>query len=111
MKQNKGELQGVGKVFSFTFVQFAKNKANMISLIIMLVMAIFSVPVMTLFSGGGMAAGETSKIAKVYWQDETGFSVDPEQIAREDSYYKDTMFEKAASPMEEFACQGEDNAV
>lgn len=111
MKQNKGELQGVGKVFSFTFVQFAKNKANMISLIIMLVMAIFSVPVMTLFSGGGMAAGETSKIAKVYWQDETGFSVDPEQMAREDSYYKGTMFEKASFPMEEFASQGEDGAV
>ena len=28
MKQNKRELQGVGKVFQFTLVQFVKNKAN-----------------------------------------------------------------------------------
>ena len=47
MRQNKGELQGAGKVFRFTFLQFAKNKANMITLIIMLVLALASVPVMT----------------------------------------------------------------
>ena len=77
MKQNKGELQGVGKVFQFTLVQFVKNKANTITLIIMLVLTLFSVPVMTLFSGGGMSAGETSGISKVYWQDQTGYSVNP----------------------------------
>ena len=51
MKQNKRELQGVGKVFQFTLVQFVKNKANTITLIIMFVLTLFSVPVMTLFSG------------------------------------------------------------
>jgi len=49
MKQNKGELQGVGKVFQFTLLQFVKNKANTITLIIMFVLTLFSVPVMTLF--------------------------------------------------------------
>lgn len=64
MKQNKSELQGAGKVFQFTFLQFAKNKANMITLIIMLVIALFSVPVTTLFSGGGISAGDSAEFQR-----------------------------------------------
>lgn len=95
MKQNKGELQGVGKVFQFTLLQFVKNKANTITLIIMFVLTLFSVPVMTLFSGGGMSAGETSGISKVYWQDQTGYSVNPAETAQENDFYRDTVFEEA----------------
>ena len=94
MKQNKSELQGAGKVFQFTFLQFAKNKANMITLIIMLVIALFSVPVTTLFSGGGISAGDSAGISKVYWQDQTGYSVNLEEAAEEDDYFRNTAFEE-----------------
>ena len=107
MKQNKGELQGVGKVFQFTLVQFVKNKANTITLIIMLVLTLFSVPVMTLFSGGGMSAGETFGISKVYWQDQTGYSVNPAEAAQENDFYRGTVFEEADFSAEEFASSAE----
>lgn len=111
MKQNKRELQGVGKVFQFTLVQFVKNKANTITLIIMFVLTLFSVPVMTLFSGGGMSAGETSGISKVYWQDQTGYSVNPAETAQENDFYRDTVFEEADFSAEDFASSAEDGSV
>ena len=111
MRQNKGELQGAGKVFRFTFLQFAKNKANMITLIIMLVLALASVPVMTLFSGGGIAAGETAEIPKVYWQDQTGYSVDPSAAAETEDYFRNTEFEQASFSPDEFENEAEENSV
>ena len=111
MKQNKRELQGVGKVFQFTLVQFVKNKANTITLIIMFVLTLFSVPVMTLFSGGGMSAGETSGISKVYWQDQTGYSVNPAETAQENDFYRGTVFEEADFSAEDFASSAEDGSV
>ena len=111
MKQNKSELQGAGKVFQFTFLQFAKNKANMITLIIMLVIALFSVPVTTLFSGGGISAGDSAGISKVYWQDQTGYSVNLEEAAEEDDYFRNTAFEEAAFSIDDFESSGEEDSV
>ena len=111
MKQNKSELQGAGKVFRFTFLQFAKNKANMITLIIMFVIALFSVPVTTLFSGGGISTGDSAGISKVYWQDQTGYSVNLAEAAEEDGYFRNTAFEEAEFSIDDFESSGEEDSV
>ena len=66
MKQNKSQLTGTGKVFSFTFLQFFKNKGNIFSMIFLLLLTLASVPVMTLIGGGSTKKAEHSEIQNVY---------------------------------------------
>jgi hypothetical protein len=47
------QFQGTKKVFSFTLSQFFKNKANLISFIILFVMCIVSAPLSSLIGGSG----------------------------------------------------------
>lgn len=51
MKLRKKELKGTGKVYRFTLVQLLKSRANLITLIIMLLFACFSIPVVTFVNG------------------------------------------------------------
>ena len=111
MRQNKEGLRGTGKVFSFTFAQLAKNKGNLITAIILLVLSIISVPAGVLLSGGGVSRGETSKISTVYYRDETGYGVDPAETAGNDAYYTGTAFQEADFSPEEFADKGEPASV
>lgn len=55
----KGSFTGLGKVFKFTFYQLVKNKSNMISFGLLIVILLFSVPVMSLFMGGGTDVAQT----------------------------------------------------
>ena len=48
----KEELHGLGKVFSFTFLQFTKSRANIVSCVIMLVFALCTSPVLCIFGPG-----------------------------------------------------------
>lgn len=110
MKCTKNELAGTGKVFSFTLVQFLKNKGNTITLLIMLLVSLLSVPVMTLFSGGGIAAAEKTGISHVYWNNETAYDIDPAAEAEQNPYYDTEMFSKSVSSEEEFLDK-EENSV
>lgn len=105
MKQNNSPLSGTGKVFSFTLTQFFKNKGNIISLVIMLIMAMASVPLMALIGGGSSTSTETSDIQNVYYINETGFPVSADQIQEvlgENSYFADTVFAPADFTLEEY---------
>ncbi len=68
MKQYKGQLTGTGMVYRFTLTQFLKNKANMISLIIIILFSIASVPVTSLIGNSGSTA-LYSDVANVYFSD------------------------------------------
>lgn len=68
MKQYKEQLTGTGMVYRFTLLQFLKNKANIISLVIMILFAIGSVPITSLLNGDGKTQGH-SDIANVYFAD------------------------------------------
>lgn len=70
MKQYKEQLTGTGMVYRFTLQQFLKNKANIISLVIIILFAMGSVPVTSLINGGGNKEGH-SKISNVYFGSET----------------------------------------
>lgn len=48
------QMRGVGQVYRFTLVQHVKNKANMISLIVMLILAMTMVPLASLMMGGAL---------------------------------------------------------
>lgn len=96
MKQNDSALRGTKKVFVFTFVQFAKNKANLITLIFLLILSLASVPVMTLLSGGEIDMGEQPGVDAVYLQNQTELPLAAEDLAGRDPYFENTKFLDAA---------------
>lgn len=51
----KGSFAGIGKVYKFTLTQIFKNKANMITFGILMVIAAAAVPVISMFAGGSGA--------------------------------------------------------
>lgn len=73
MLLNKHDFRGTGKIFLFTFCQMLKNKGNIVSIIIMVVMAMASVPAMVLL--GGTQENEIQTQA-IYVADETSLSID-----------------------------------
>ena len=52
------ELRGVGQVYRFTLAQHVKNRANIISVVIMLVISMAMVPVASLMMGGANLPSE-----------------------------------------------------
>ena len=76
MKSN--ELRGTGDVFRFTLIQTLKSKAYIVSVVLLLITAIFTAPVMQLVRGGaaGSKKVETSNIKKAYVCNELLFLLD-----------------------------------
>lgn len=95
MRQYKEQLTGTGMVYRFTLQQFLKNKANLISLIMMAVFAMAAVPVSSLISGNAKQASH-AKIANVYFSDMSEpYSLsytDLQNAADEDEYWTNTTF-------------------
>lgn len=79
MKINKSDFAGTGSVFKFTFSQFIKSKANLISMAILFIFALLSVPVMGLVMGSSAPAeeitAEVSSVEKVYIVNETALDI------------------------------------
>ena len=48
------QMRGVGQVYRFTLIQHVKNKANIISLVVMLVLTVTMVPLASLMMGGAI---------------------------------------------------------
>ena len=75
----KGSLNGLGKVYKFSLHQLFKNKANIISFVVIIAVAIAAVPVMCLFmdpSSGETAVDFSSRIMTMdefTSRDEVGF--------------------------------------
>ena len=96
MKQYKEQLAGTGMVYRFTLRQFLKNKANIISLVILILFSIGSVPVTSLMNGGGETARQ-SNISHVYFTDcDEPYSLsyaDLQNAAGADDFWAQTSFE------------------
>lgn len=75
MKLSKYDLTGTGKVFRFTLAQHLKNKANIVTLVVLAVFSLASVPVMTLVMGGGAKEQAASEIKTVYIQNDTDYAL------------------------------------
>lgn len=101
MKQNKNQLTGTGKVFSFTFLQFFKNKGNILSLIFLMILVLASVPLMTLIGGGSTKKTDVSEIQTVYYTNETSVPLSDEAFADmtgAGSYFESTAFVSDKDP-------------
>lgn len=64
--RNSDALSGLGKVYKFTLVQLYKNKSNLISFGIFILIALASVPVMSIFMGDNGGTAEASFYTSVY---------------------------------------------
>ena len=91
---NKSELRGTKKVFLFTLTQFLKSKSNIISLVILIIAALASVPVLTMASGGSIDVSEVSNVSTVYINNETGLDLQLSSILEQsqDKYFINTTF-------------------
>lgn len=93
MERNKQEFHGTGKVFSFTLVQMLKNKGNMLTLILMMVMCLVSVPVMLWSQGAEAAKASHSGAQRIVVEDDTDISADWPAVFAADPYYQDVSIE------------------
>ena len=79
MGKHKNDFTGTGKVYAFTLSQFFKGKANLITLAVLFVISLFSVPVISFVQGG--ASSESSlELSTVFVVNETGLPIDPTEI-------------------------------
>ena len=93
MERNKKEFQGTGKVFSFTFVQMLKNKGNMLTLLLMMVMCLVSVPVMLWSQGAEAAKASHSGAQRIIVKNDTDVPADWSAMFEADPYYQDVSIE------------------
>ncbi len=91
MKLSKHDFTGTGKVFRFTLTAHVKNKSNLVSLAIMLLLALASIPLAIIFSGGSTVEAEQSAVKAVYIRNETPFMLDMEAFSA-DAYFAGTRF-------------------
>lgn len=98
MKLRKQEFKGTGQVYRFTLVQLLKNRANLVSLIIMLLFAFFAIPVATFLNGD--FSGEDSSLSTVYYLNETAVPMDFDRLGE-----KDIMFRKVSAQPAYFAAE------
>ena len=101
MKMRKSNFAGTGKVYRFSLQQLFRSKANMISLIIMLVLAMGMVPLMGLIGGVEVSLDETLE-ASVYIQNDTSYALDTESLQQEYPAFADTEFAEASFEQEEW---------
>ncbi len=94
MKRNVDRLRGTAQVFSFTLRQFFKSRANLISLVVMLVMVMASMPLVTWMQGREIVA-ETAEAAQVWVDNRTQLQL-PAQTLRDDPYWAQTEFTAGA---------------
>ena len=67
----KNKMTGWKKILKFTYVQSMKSKAMIITMLILCVMALLSMPVTSIIGNSSDEEDVKTKISKVYWYDDT----------------------------------------
>lgn len=96
MNLTKNDFKGTGKVLRFTLQTHLKNKSTIVSTIIFFLIALISVPIFTILSGGKSVASDICAVTRVYINDESGFDLDLSEM-RADAYLANTVIEKISS--------------
>ncbi len=90
----KNKLTGLGNIYGFTVVQSLKTKSMKIVTCILCVIALLSMPIITLINGSGEK--NSTSIKKVKVVDMTGFQLtDDLEVLKDDDIYKDIVYEEA----------------
>ena len=90
MRIRKSDFVGLGQVFRFTLTQMLKNRANLISAIILIVFAIAAFPLSGLLAGATQDM-EATEIACVYVENQTPFALDLATLPQ-DAAFSNTTF-------------------
>lgn len=110
----RDSIRGWKDVFTFTLVQMVKSKAYIVTMIIMIIMAMVSVPIMNLVMADGIADGsEQSAIEKIYLYNMTVYqNIDLQSELTE--AYQQIVLEETTEDMEQLQkriAEDEQNAV
>ncbi len=104
MKLFKEKLRGTGSVFGFTLQQFMKNKANIISLVIMLLFSTLLLPIITIINGAESKNVETANISRVFVCNSTPYSFNAtsfDEALAESEYWANTEFSDISEELSE----------
>lgn len=86
------DLSGTGQVYRFTLSQLLKSRANRVTLIIMVLLAAVSMPLMALLGGETPETSDTAGLASVRVDNRTDLALD----FSGDAYWADTDFSAGA---------------
>lgn len=124
MKLSKSDFKGTKEVWLFTLKQMLKNKTNLISLFILLILAILSGPFFLLSNGGSTTSagmGENtiltadkegnSEITSVYCVNETNYKVDCFQFSEAIGIEKEKVQEMDSSFLEDWQSKLQEKEV
>lgn len=100
MGNNRELLRGTGKVFRFSLRQQLKSRANQITFLILLVLAVAAVPFLAWQAGGKTVS--FSAIKTVFIKNETEYPLDPGLAGALDPAFSRTAFETAGFSEEEY---------
>lgn len=91
---NKGNLRGWKDIFTFTLTQTLKSKTFIISYVILIVLAMVSMPVISLITGGASEeANDPNPVKKVYVNNKTELpNMDFEEL-KKDERFKHIVFQ------------------
>ncbi|MDO5409265.1 MAG: ABC transporter permease [Lachnospiraceae bacterium] len=83
MKFKKEDFKGTAQVYRFTFWQLFKARANLLTLLLLLVFSLFSMPIYILFNGGSTSGSKIeteNSLRTVYYLNETPYETDWEAL-------------------------------
>ncbi len=102
MRMRKSDFAGTGKVYRFSLQQLMKSKANIVSMIIMVVMAMAVIPLMVLLGGGEVSFDETMEASVIYMQNDTAYALDTEALQEAYPAFAEAVFTEADFAQEEW---------
>lgn len=109
MKSKKSMFAGTGQVYGFTLKQIIGSRMNVISMLIMMALALFALPVMTFLSGSGFLSEEALEASAIYLQNDTVYELDLADVRAAGETVADVTFVTPGYPVEEVADRlGED---
>lgn len=89
--KNKDNLRGLKSVYSFTFRQTMKNKSNIVSMVILFVLALISFPLQSLTRN----SVSLSPIQTAYVANESGTELDFDSLTTQNATFSSVFFENA----------------
>ncbi len=101
MRLSKKSFEGLKEVYSFTLRQQIKNKANIVSAVIMLIIALLSVPVASVAMNAEIFSG-SSDITTAYILNDTGLELDFSQAQEINAKYSGVEFSSPDFPEDEY---------
>ncbi len=101
MRMSKSDFAGTGKVYRFSLQQLFKSKANIVSMIIMIVLAMGIVPLMGFLGGVEVTLDEIMEMSVVYIQNETSYELDTDALQEKNPAFAEVTFTEADFSQEE----------